>query len=113
MQIRNEATFAGIQGVHVIADDLIVAAKDNDEHDIILHKVMQRGREKNGRFNKNKVQFKRSKVSYHTWAILSANGIQPCPKKIDAILNMPVPCDKTSLQRLNRDDTLPGSVHSE
>jgi hypothetical protein len=64
MQKRNEATFGDIQGVFVIADDLIIAAKDEAEHDAILHKVMQRAREKNVRFNKNKLQLKLSEVSY-------------------------------------------------
>jgi len=99
LQKRNEATFSDIQGVHVIADDLIIAAKDNDEHDQILHKVMQRAREKNVRFNQNKLQFKMAEVSY-MGNVISANGLQACPKKIEAILNMPTPQDKTALQRL-------------
>ena len=41
MQKRNEETFGDIQGVHVIADDLIIAAKDDQEHDNILHRCYQ------------------------------------------------------------------------
>jgi len=99
LQKRNEATFAGIEGVHIIADDLIIAAKDDKEHDLILHKVLQRAREKNIRFNQKKLQFKTSEVSY-MGNVISAKGLQACPKKIEAICNMPLPTDKTSLQRL-------------
>ena len=46
MQKRNEKTFSDIPGVHIIADDIIVAANDDKEHDIIMHKLMKRAREK-------------------------------------------------------------------
>ena len=99
LQKRNEATFAGIQGAHVIADDLIIAAKDDAEHDKILHKVMLRAREKNVRFNMEKLQFKMSEVAYMD-NVISASGLQACQKKVEAIQKMPMPEDKPSLQRL-------------
>ena len=99
MQKRNESTFTDIPGVHVIADDLIIAAKDEAEHDLILHKVMRRAHERNICFNKDKLQFKLSEVSY-MGNVVSATGLRLCPKKIDAVVNMPMPADKTALQRL-------------
>ena len=42
MQKRNEETFGDISGVHVIADDLIIAAATEQEHDAILRKVLDR-----------------------------------------------------------------------
>ena len=59
MQKRNEQTFSDIVG-----DDIIIAASDEIEHDEIVHKVVQRARDKNIRFNKGKVQFKVSSVTY-------------------------------------------------
>ena len=47
MQKRNEKAFSDIPGVHVIADDVIVAAANEREHDAILHKLMQRAHEQN------------------------------------------------------------------
>ena len=99
MQKRNEHTFGDIQGVYVIADDLIIAGRDEQQHDKILHRVMLRAREKGVRFNRSKLQFKLSQVSY-MGNVISAAGLQACPKKIDSILNMPVPSDKPALQRL-------------
>ena len=58
MQKRNEQTFSDIVGVHIIADDMIIAASDGIEHDEIVRKVMQRARDKNIRFNKGKYSSK-------------------------------------------------------
>ena len=41
MQKRNEETFADIPGVRIIADDMIISAKDETEHDAIVRKVVQ------------------------------------------------------------------------
>ena len=64
MQKGNEETFGDISGVHVIADDLIIAAATEQEHDAILCKVLDRARDKGLRFNYEKIQFKVSEVEY-------------------------------------------------
>ena len=35
-QKRNEEAFAGIPGIHIVADDMIIAATTVEEHDKIL-----------------------------------------------------------------------------
>ena len=55
MQKRNEETFGDISGDHVIADDLIIAAATEKEHDAILRKVLYRARDKGVRFNFDKI----------------------------------------------------------
>ena len=99
MQKRNEETFGDINGVHVIADDLIIAARDEQEHDRILRTVLQKAREKGVKFNKNKIQFKVSTVTYMGY-VVTANGLQPDEQKIVAVVDMPPPTDVSSLQRL-------------
>ena len=99
MQKRNEETLGDIQRVHVIADDLIIAATDDQEHDIIMDRVLQRARDKGVKFNSDKIQFKISEVEY-MGNIVSSEGLKPDPKKIEAIINMKRPTDVTSLQRL-------------
>ena len=49
---------------YVIADDLIIAAATEQEHDTILRKVLDRARDKGVRFNYNKIQLKVSEVEY-------------------------------------------------
>jgi len=99
MQKRNEETFGDISGVHVITDDLIIAAANPQEHDHIMRLVLTRAREKGVRFNKDKLQFKIDSVHY-MGHIVSAQGLKPVPSKVHAITNMPPPHDVPSLQRL-------------
>ena len=57
-QKRSLEIFAGIDGFFIIFDDLIIAAKDETQHDLILRKVLERAREANVRFNRAKLQLK-------------------------------------------------------
>ncbi len=50
LQERNDRTFGDIPNVHVIANDLIVAGKTEEEHKA-LAQVLQRARERNVRFS--------------------------------------------------------------
>jgi len=40
-QKKNEAVFEGVQGIHIVADDIIIAAFTVQEHDCILCQVTQ------------------------------------------------------------------------
>ena len=64
MQKRNDETFGDIQGFHVIADDLIIAATDDQEHDILMNRVLQRARDKGVKFNsdENSIQDQRGRI---------------------------------------------------
>ena len=55
-QKKNEEAFSGIPGVHIVADDIIIAAKSNQEHDHILTQVLQRAKDRNIVFNMDKLQ---------------------------------------------------------
>ena len=98
MQKRNEEAFGDIPGVHVIADDLIVAAHNEAEHDHILRQVMQRAKEKNVKFNATKIQFKVASVLYMGNRV-TAEGLKPDEAKVKAIQEMPQPDDRPALQR--------------
>ena len=63
-----------MQGVEVIANDMIIAGATEEEHDQLLRNVMQRGREQNMRFNPKKVQFKQQRAVYFR-TIISEDGI--------------------------------------
>ena len=99
MQKRCEETFGDLQGVHIIADDIIIAAKNEHEHDSTLLCVLQRARDKGVKFNADKIQFKVSTVSY-IGNLVSADGLKPDNRQIAAIVDMPPPQDVPSLQRL-------------
>lgn len=98
-QKKNQQIFGDIKGVNMIADDMIIAAENNDEHDAIVRKVMTRAREQNVKFNPNKVQFKVDTVQY-MGHVITQEGLKADDKKITAIVNMPAPEDKQALQRI-------------
>jgi len=97
-QKRNNEIFGDIPGACVVFDDLIVAGVDNAEHDEVLRQVFEQARAKGVKFNKDKIQYRVPEVKY-LGHILSANGVRPDESKVKAIINMPVPEDKASLQR--------------
>lgn len=98
LQKRNYSTFGDIPGVHILADDMIIAAENEAEHDATLIKVMNRAKEENVRFNPVKMQFKVKEVKY-LGNIITAEGLKPDDTKIAAILKMPDPECKQDLQR--------------
>ena len=83
----------------IIFDDIIIAAEVNEDDDRILRKVLQRARENNVRFDKDKIQYKVSEVKYVGY-IVSSEGLKPDPEKIRAVNEMPTPQNKQGLQRL-------------
>ena len=97
-QKRNTQVFGDIDGVHIIFDDLIIAASDDSEHDQILRKVLERARANGVRFNRSKVQLRLPEVKY-LGHLLSANGVRPDPDKVIAIREMPTPGDRKELLR--------------
>ena len=91
---KNEAAFAGIEGIHIVADDIIISADTIEEHDM---KVLQGARERNVKFNFDKLQLQVNAVKY-LGTFISAKGVKLDPTKIAAISNMPIPTDKSAVR---------------
>ena len=89
--------FGDILGVHIIFDDLLIAAHDEAEHDVIFRTVLERARCYYARFNRDKLQFKVKKVKYVGLQI-AADDIRPDPDKVSAIVNMDTPADVKAIQ---------------
>ena len=94
-----EKHFGDISSALPIFDDIIIGSKDEQEHDFILRKVLTRARERNIKFNRDKIQFRVSQVKY-VGEVVSELGFSPCPEKISAIHNMPTSSCKQDQQRL-------------
>ena len=97
-QKRTCKAFGDIEGVHVIADDMIIAAATEEEHDLILLKELKRAREQHIKFNPSKIQFKKSEVFY-MGNVLTEHGVRPDRVKVTVILNMPEPQSKEDVTR--------------
>ena len=104
-QQRLHQALEKIPGVFIIADDILVAgcgetaAEAEKDHDMKMTQLLERCREKNIKLNKEKLLWKRSEVSY-MGHLITAEGLQVDPAKVEAILKMPQPHDKRSVQRL-------------
>ena len=96
-QSKLDAIFIGMEGVTGIADDMIIAGKDEMEHDRNFLAFMEKCMENNLTLNLQKIQFKQSQVSFygHIW---SKHGISPDPKKIQALKHMEFPPDKDTMR---------------
>jgi len=53
-QKKNEAAFEGLDGIYIVADDIIIAANDLEKHNAILHKVLQQASDCNIKLNFDK-----------------------------------------------------------
>ena len=96
-QSKLDAIFIGMEGVTGIADDMIIAGKDEMEQDRNFLAFMEKCMENNLTLNAEKIQFKQNQVSFygHVW---SDQGISPDPKKIQALKHMEFPPDKETMR---------------
>ena len=90
-----DSIYIGLPGVKGITDDMIIYRTTEDEHDRNLLRFLQVSKDKGLRLNKDKIQFKKTEVSFsHRW---SKDGLSPDPKKIQSIINMDFPEDKETM----------------
>ena len=68
-----------MQGVEVIADDIVISGTAEEEH------VMRRAREQNVKVNSRKVQFRQPRLVYFG-TIVGKDGIRPDPAKVKAMV---------------------------
>jgi len=104
--------FGDIEGLHIVLDDIIIAAVDDAEHDNILRLLFERARQHNVRFNRQKLQLKVRQVKY-LGNLISADGVKINVDKVRAITEMPVPDDKKALLRFLGMIAYISKVHSE
>ena len=88
----------GLDGVEVIMDDILVWGVTEEEHDQRLELVLQRVEQKNLKLNTSICRFKVNNVTY-IGHVLSAEGVRPDPRKVEAVRGMKIPTNKTELQR--------------
>ena len=98
-QKRTSQLFGDIPGVFVVFDDIIFAACDDDERDVILCQLLDRACHHNVRLNRNKLQLRVPQVLY-LGHLLTKDGIKPDPEKASAIVAMSPPTDKKGVHRL-------------
>ena len=98
-QRKMHETIEGLDGTEVIADDFLMTGKYDAEHDANLHAFLDRCRERNLVLNAENVRYKLHEVSF-MGCLLTDEGMKPDPKKVETILNMPMPTDVEGVRRL-------------
>ena len=96
-QSKLDSIFIGMEGVTGIADDMVIADRDEMEHDRNFLAFMEKCMSNNLTLNSEKIQFKQSQVSFygHCW---SKHSISPDPKKIQALNHIEFPPDKETMR---------------
>ena len=95
-QERMDDILGDLDGVVNISDDIFVFGATEAEHDANLARLMQRSVEHNIVFNIAKCEVKKPNITFFGNQY-SADGIQPDPKKIQGIQDMPTPRTKEEL----------------
>ncbi|UYV68904.1 K02A2.6-like [Cordylochernes scorpioides] len=80
-------------------DDLLIYADTIQEHNKKLKGILEKAKEKNIKFDLTKAQICLTKVRF-LGHVISQNGIDPEPNKIDKLITFKRPEDKKSLQRI-------------
>lgn len=89
----------GIEGQINYIDDILVFGKDQKEHDKNLKAVLQRAREQDIKFNKNKCIFNTTELKF-IGHIISKKGVRADPEKIKCILELATPTNKKELEQI-------------
>ena len=94
-----DETFNNILDVNRIADDVLIAARTREEHDLAVNMIIQRYRDSGFRLNPKKAKFLLEEVNYFGHA-LTKDGLKPDARKIQGIKRLAVPRNKQELQSL-------------
>ncbi|CAB4040527.1 Transposon Ty3-G Gag-Pol poly [Paramuricea clavata] len=104
-QQRQHRVIENLPGVVAIHDDILVIGNGatreeaQRDHDVKVHALMRRCREKNTTLNADKVKLSCNEVTF-MGHLLTDEGLKPDPDKVRAILEMPKPTDVAAVRRL-------------
>ena len=97
MRARN-FLFRNIKDLMIYLDDILIANHTYEEHINTIRAVMKIAKDNKLWFNKNKCQFMPARMQI-LGNILTDQGLEADPEKIDTILKFPKPGNKRQLQR--------------
>lgn len=94
-----EKLFGDIEGVVICHDDMIIAGSTVKEHDETVNKILERARQINAKFNKDKFQYCKKQVKF-IGQIFSKHGMCIVPDRVEALCKLECPKNKVELQRI-------------
>ena len=96
-QLMNQV-LQGLNFAIAYLDDIFIFSNDEVEHLQHLDTVFKRLQDAGLKLKESKCNFFRLQIHYLGY-MLSAEGIQPLPEKLDSITNMPVPENQTKVKQ--------------
>lgn len=105
-QIKMQDLLTGLEGVEVLADDIIIYGCSDTEtkaimdHNTKLTKLLQRLKENNCKLNLQKLKLCQKEVKFYGHN-LTCDGLKVDQTKVEAIKQYPQPKDKKALLRFN------------
>ena len=96
LQSKIDQLMEGCPGTTGIADDMVVYAETEEEHDRNLHLLMQRCSEKGPKLNLEKIRLKEPSIKFYG-VICAGDGVHPNPAKVSALKQMKRPQNRQEL----------------
>ncbi|CAK9834602.1 Retrovirus-related Pol polyprotein from transposon 17.6, partial [Anthophora retusa] len=95
-----DQVLTGLQGTElfVYLDDIVIYSSSLREHEIKVKKLLSRLREHGLTLQTNKCQFLRKEVTY-LGHVVSADGVKPDPRNLQAVKGFPVPKSQKHIQQ--------------
>ena len=87
----------GLEGVVSIADHIVVHGTTEEQHNDNMQKLMEKARQNELVFNPDKCLLKAHSIMFFGY-LYDKNGVQPDPKKVEAIRAMLAPTCLCELQ---------------
>ena len=97
-QAKQMEALENLKGIEIIADDILIHGETFEDHYENLRAFFQRCKERHLRLNKKKLRICVPSAKY-MGHILTRDGVQPDPEKIEILRNCPPPRDKKALLR--------------
>ena len=97
-QRRLSTALEGLEGVSVVADDILIYGKDRAQHDENLRKFLKRASKCELKLNKKKCRFHMTELPY-IGHVLTSEGVKPDPKKVSAIKDTEAPRNSEDVRR--------------
>ncbi|XP_058120128.1 uncharacterized protein K02A2.6-like [Anopheles ziemanni] len=92
-----EVMLAGLDGVAVYLDDIVVGGPNEEAHMRNLRSVLRRIKEYGFTIRLDKCSFQKKQIKY-LGHLLDSKGLRPDPARIDAIMKLQVPTDVTGVR---------------
>ena len=96
-QAQMDKALTGVPGTFPCADDVKIQGSTEERHDIHLLETVEKASKAGIKFNPDKCSIKKAKIEYFG-RIVSPQGVETCPKKVEDIRHMSPPQNKQELQ---------------